>query len=84
MGGNLSSKATKQTTKPTRITSQGISYNCHTFVGQGWKHCYRKALEAHRKLKLQRSHSTEDWPRSRSELQLKVLPPTEVSDPASC
>lgn len=51
MGGNLSSKETKQTTKPTRITSQGISYNCHTFVGQGWKHCYRTALEAYRKLK---------------------------------
>lgn len=51
MGGNLGSKETKQTTKPTRITSQIISSNCHTFVGQEWKHCYRKAVEAYRKLK---------------------------------
>lgn len=46
MGGNLGSKETKQTAKPTRITSQGISCNSHTFVGQGWKPCYGKAQEA--------------------------------------
>lgn len=44
-------KKQKQTTKPTRITSQIISSNCHPFVGQEWKHCYRKTVEAYRKLK---------------------------------
>lgn len=46
MGGNLVSKETKQTAKPATIPSQAISYNSRTFVGQGWKHCYRKAQEA--------------------------------------